>query len=114
MLTGSVRGGTGVDILDVSLGGATLNLNVAGNQVQDIEIVRLTGGSANVLTLSVADVLTISSETDTLRIEGDGADTVDMGAGWTAGDDQVIGPNTYHSYTQGLATLLVDSDIVQS
>jgi hypothetical protein len=82
--------------------------------ITGIEIIDLTGQGSNLLTLAVGDVLAISSETDTLRIDGDAADTVSKGGGWTQGADQAIGLVTYHSYTQGLATLLVAADITQT
>ena len=55
-------------------------------------------------------MLAISSETDTLRIDGDGADTVAMGGGWADGGVA----DGYHTYTQSLATLLIDADITQT
>ncbi len=54
------------------------------------------------------------TESNTLRVTGNRDDSAEIGTGWTQGADQVIGQNTYHSYTQNLATLLVDSDIVIS
>ena len=44
-------------------------------------------------------------------MDGNVGDVVDRNAGWTQGANQVIGANSYFTYTQGAATLLVDTDI---
>ena len=56
-------------------------------------------------------MLAISSSTDTLRVDGNAGDSINAGGGWTQGADQVIGADVYDSYTQGAATLLVDTDV---
>ena len=87
---------------------------VADDVITGVEVINLTGSGNNTLTLNLADVLAISTTTDTLRVDGNAGDTVNRGGGWTQGADQAIGANTYHSYTQGLATLLVDVDITSA
>ena len=66
---------------------------------------------ANTLTVSYADVLSMTDNTDTLTIDGDAGDSLDAGTGWT--DGGVSGG--YHTYTQGsggnTATLQVDTDV---
>jgi Ca2+-binding RTX toxin-like protein len=113
----SVQGGLDDDTLRMDGTDEPLDLTELDDAViTDVEIIDLADNGANLLTLGVGDVLAISSETDTLRIHGDGADTVAMGGGWTQGADQEIGLNTYSSYTQmgtALATLLIDTDITQ-
>ena len=52
------------------------------------------------------DVLDIS-DTDILTVDGDAGDSIAAGTGWT--DGGIAGG--YHTYTQGLATLLVDTDM---
>ena len=66
--------------------------------------------NGNILTLEVADVLALSSTTDTVTVSGDGSDAVVAGGGWTDGGISV----GFHTYTQGLATLIVDQDIDQT
>lgn len=63
------------------------------------------------MTLTYADVLSMTDNADTLTIDGDALDSVDAGTGWT--DGGVVG--VYHVYTQGsgpnTATLNVDTDM---
>jgi len=109
---GSIQGGGGLDVLRINGSGALLNLVALGDGViQDVEVIDITGTGGNSLTLSFADVLAISSTSDVLRIDGNAGDTVNRGGGWSVASDQIIGSNTYHTYAQGLAVLLVDSDI---
>jgi Ca2+-binding RTX toxin-like protein len=111
-LDASVLGGLGSDTLKISGSGTLLNLGgLAGTTIQDVEVIDLTGTGNNTLTLAASDVLALSS-TDTLKVDGNAGDTVNAGSGWT---DQgtVVNPG-YHTYTQGLATLLVDTDITRN
>ena len=104
-----VSGNAGVDTLQVN-GTTALDLTaVSDTKIQDVEIIDLAGN--NTLTLALLDVLAISSSTDTLRVDGNAGDSINAGGGWTQGADQVIGADIYDSYTQGAATLLVDTDV---
>jgi hypothetical protein len=109
-----VDGGGGFDTLQVNGAEVVLNLRlIPDGGIVNIERIDLTGSGNNKLTLGFGDVLAISSTTDVLRVEGNAGDIVNAGRGWTHGPDQVIGANTYDTYTQGGATLLVDSSITQ-
>lgn len=111
----NINGGADTDTLSLNSGGVNLNLaSYSGSVIQDVEIIDITGTGSNTLTLTLADVLAISTTTDVLRIDGDAGDEVNAGSGWSTGSDQVIDPNTYRTYTQGLATLLIDTDITAS
>ena len=61
---------------------------------------------ANILTLSAADVIDMSG-TNILTVDGDSGDSVQAGTGWT--DGGIAGG--YHTYTQGLASLVVDTNM---
>ncbi len=65
-----------------------------------------TVAGANAVTLTASDVLDMS-DTDILTIDGDTGDSINAGTGWT--DGGVVG--AYHVYTQGLATLNLDTDM---
>ena len=71
------------------------------------EIIDL-GGGGHQLTLDEQAVLDLS-DTDTLRVDGDSSDAV-TGSGWTEG----ASTDGYTTWTQGAATLLVDTDIIAS
>ncbi len=47
------------------------------------------------------------SDTDILTVLGDAGDSIDAGTGWT--DGGIVGG--FHVYTQGLATLNLDTDL---
>jgi Ca2+-binding RTX toxin-like protein len=90
--------------------GTSLDLNgLAGTVIRNFEVIDL-GPGASTLTLALADVLAISSTTDTLKIDGDGGDTLtatDAGS-WVHGGNA----GGYDTWTQGAtAILLVDQDI---
>jgi hypothetical protein len=84
---------------------------VGQTKIVNVEIINITGSGNNRLELLLQDVLDLSTTTNTLRVDGNAGDTVDRNAGWAQGANQVIGANTYRSYAQGGATLLVDTDI---
>ena len=101
----TLDGGAGTDTLRVDGGDA--DLTAFSGTLQGLETIDLLSDSgANTVTLSAQDVLDIS-DTDTLTFTGDAGDSLEAGTGWTDGGLS----GGFHSYTQGLATLLVDIDI---
>ncbi|HJP21681.1 MAG TPA: hypothetical protein QF861_08995, partial [Alphaproteobacteria bacterium] len=105
-------GGAGNDTLRLAGSGQTLDLTGhGGDEVSGIENVDL-GGQGNTLTLTMADVLDISDTTDQLLVDGGADDSVSApGEGWTNQGTTVVEGNTYTIYTNGSASLLVDTDI---
>ncbi len=100
-----VDGGAGLDTLVAA--GADIDLSAFGGTLTSVEAIELSGdGTGTSVLLDAQDVLDMSSS-DTLTIAGDVGDSVDAGSGWT--DGGIAGG--YHTYTQGLATLLVDIDM---
>jgi Ca2+-binding RTX toxin-like protein len=104
-----LNGGAGNDAVDLSSSSSTtINLATANPGYAGIERINLGANRAVLVTeQAVLDI----SDTDVLRFDGEAGSVVNMGAGWTAGEDQEMDGVTYHVYTKGLATLLVDSDI---
>ena len=95
--------------------GMVLDLVPAGAiRVSNIQSVDL-GGGGNTLALDIRDLFQMSPQSHALQVAGLAGDSVevhvDSGTSWTQGADQVIGPLTYHSYTQGLASLLIDANV---
>ena len=103
-------GSAGTDVLRLDGSGKLLDLTVIANSVlRDIEVVDITGSGNDTLRLDNSDVQDISSTTDTLKIEGNAGDIVQIvGAGWT---NQGISGG-YYAYTMGALTLMVDRDIL--
>jgi len=100
-------GGANTDILRVGV--ATLNLTTAANsndKLLNIEQIDLKVG-AHTLTLNKADVLAMSP-TDSIKILGDGADTVNIAGIQIEGGSAPAG---FTRYRIGTAVLIIDSDI---
>jgi hypothetical protein len=108
-----VDGGSGADTLALAGGGITLDLTaIANTKITGIEVIDLTGSGDNTLTLTASDLFDLSDSTNTLRVDGNTNDVVNAGSGWT---DLGTGVNPgYRTWTQGLATLIVDADITQN
>ena len=103
-----IDGGTGVDTVRVTGAGESIDLAIA--PITNVEVISLTGTGNNTLTLTDEDVLAATDD-GVLRVDGNVGDIVNRGTGWVLGADQVIGANAYRTFTQGEATLLVDTDI---
>jgi Ca2+-binding RTX toxin-like protein len=98
-------GGGGTDRLDVVSG--PLNLAAEPNtKIRNVEQIDLTGGADQRLTLAQADVLAISTSTDTLTVFGDAGDSIKA-----TGFRQVTDLNGFDRYKSGTAILLVESDV---
>lgn len=81
----------------------------------DIENIDMSTPGDHQITLTVDDLIDFTDDDNILKILGDSGDSViSSGEGWVQGSDQVIDSETYHTYTTGGATLLVDEDIVQT
>ncbi len=104
-----VVGGTGSDTLRLDTAGATLNLTaLTDNRILGVEQIDL-GGGANSLVLDVQEVLNISDESNTLNVLRDTDGTVVLDNGWQQQADERIGPNTFRVFTQGQATVKVQT-----
>ncbi len=102
-------GGSGFDTIKVASDGVVDLKAFSDTRIDSIEHLTL-GGARNSVVIRASDVLDMSS-TDTLRIDGNHDDSVSMGAGWHADGITQVGGHSYHEFSRGLATLLVDVDI---
>ena len=100
----TIDGGGGTDTLDAS--GADVDITTFAGTITGIEQIDLSAVGNQSVTLTAQDVLDMS-DTNTVTIVGGSPDTVEAGTGWT--DGGISGG--FHTYTQGLATLLVDTDV---
>ncbi len=106
-------GGGGFDTIGLDGDGFSLDLgNFFDLAITDIEAVDLTGDGDNALFLDAHELLVISSSSNTLRVIGEAGDQVVadlVGAGFVdQGSD-----GTVHTYSNGIASLVVD-DAVQA
>ncbi|MSP82467.1 MAG: hypothetical protein EXQ94_05930 [Alphaproteobacteria bacterium] len=114
-----VDGGLGFDVLAVGGSAVTLNLTTVNDTEHyalytGIEIIDLTGTGANTLTLDIQDLFHLSDTANTLRVDGNAGDvvtTADTGWGVGVANVDIAG---YTTYTNGEATLIVDSDITRT
>lgn len=110
----TVDGGTGTDTLAIQGEGVALDLGgVAGAPITGIEFIDLTGIGFNTLLLREADIVSLSDDTDVLRINGDGDQVIADGT-WTAGGTANIDGLDYREYTLGNATLLIQTSVLFS
>ncbi|PXW88243.1 FG-GAP repeat protein [Nitrosomonas sp. Nm84] len=107
---GSVDGSSGNDTLH--LGGKDLNLDLAnfGNKIHGIETICLYGRGDNTLTLTAEGLLSLSDNTNTLRVNGNAGDHITVqDDGWVDGGPR--GSGYYHVYTHDDAVLLVGQNV---
>lgn len=96
----SVDGGTGIDTLVWAGGDATINLGDLQSRIHNIEVLDLNHTSAVSLTVSLADLVAItSSDNSTLLIKGDSKDSVHMTDTWAADSTHQAGGIDYTQYT---------------
>lgn len=108
--TTRVDGGGGNDTLSLATSGVSIDLTTISNtRYQGIEVIDLTGTlGGNAIKLSTLDLLALSGSSNVLTIDGDGDDFVEVSDGsWTLQSSS----GGYDTYTNGAATLRVDSDI---
>jgi hypothetical protein len=105
-----IVGGTGTDTLRLDGSGLHLDMTaIRDNRILGIEQIDVTGTGNNTLTLNYREVLNISDESNTLVVRRNAGDVVNFGTGWTQAADQTIGSDTFAVYTQGIATLKLQS-----
>ncbi|UZJ57669.1 Ig-like domain-containing protein [Pseudomonas sp. KU26590] len=96
----SVDGGTGTDTLLWAGGDATINLGDLQSRIHNIEVLDLNHTSAVALTISLADLVSITSaDNNTLIIKGGSEDSVHMTNTWVAGGAQQADGVDYTQYT---------------
>lgn len=125
-------GGTGVDTLTggISFVGETIDLTtIAGNRINDIEVIDLEDSAAETLVLDLATVLAITGagteiastspyaedDAHTLTILRDADDVINGIAdgvnGWTQGSNETIDGTTFEVFTQAGATVRIQSPV---
>ena len=106
-----IDGGAGTDTLSLAGLGLDLDLTVLGGKLSNLEKINL--NDFNTLDLTAASVLNLSSTSDKLVVDGVNlnSSTVNGGLGWVQGADAGAGGRVYHTYTQGAASLWVDTNV---
>lgn len=102
-----IDGGSGNDVVRLDGAGFFFNLSDYRNRIEGIETIDLTGSGNNALMLAAMDVLNLSNTTNTLHVEGNFGDSIQVDSGWT--DLGVAGGK--HSYSQGAAILIVGTAV---
>ena len=108
----SINGGAGDDTL--RLDGSMLALDLSDIHATNIETIESSNTNPLELTLTTVDLIDVTDGDNILIIAGDIEDSVtSTEQGWTQGGNQVIDGETYTTYTDGGATLLINQDITQ-
>jgi len=90
----------------------TLDLTMIDQaDVSDIERIDITGDMDNTLTLTVQDLLDLSSTSNELLVLGDADDTVNAAGFVDTGIDRTVDNDTFSVFTNAGATLLIDDEI---
>ncbi|MEK7344640.1 MAG: Ig-like domain-containing protein, partial [Pseudomonadota bacterium] len=104
-------GGAGNDRLIIK--GATVDLTtLTTGQVKNIETLDLTGNGNNTVQLSAANVANMVDSRNQLNVWGNTGDKLILpDLDWVAGSDVTENGIVYKTYTRGVYTLRVDSDV---
>ncbi|MGE4511820.1 MAG: hypothetical protein AB7D43_12035, partial [Sulfurimonadaceae bacterium] len=95
-----IDGGEGNDTLLIT-GNQEIDFSGLSEHISNIETIKLGEGKQDV-TLTLEDVLSMTDDEHTLRIDGDADDTVHLleEGEWTLGDNIIVdGENSYNVYT---------------
>ena len=97
---GVVSGGTGSDVLQVKGAGVTLDLTtVANSRITGIEKIDITGSGDNTVVMNPDDVQALSTDSDTIIVQGDAGDSVRLaGEGWEARGSELVAGITYNKF----------------
>ncbi|PXW89871.1 FG-GAP repeat protein [Nitrosomonas sp. Nm84] len=97
----TLDGGSGTDTLELTSGSIDLDLANVHNKIDGIDVIDLTGGDDDTLTLTLTNLLEVSDRT--LKVNGDAGDRVVIrGGGWIDGGID----GGYHTYTNSGQTML--------
>jgi hypothetical protein len=103
-----IDGGTGKDTLKINATNLTLDLTDGEINIDNIEVIDLTGKGDNTLNLAKENILKLSETSNTLEVTGNSGDSLSITDGtWFTGTAGA----TDTTYTSGAATLIVANDI---
>jgi uncharacterized repeat protein (TIGR02059 family) len=100
-------GGSGVDTLSLAGSGIVMTLATERGRLENIEKIDLTGSGNNTLNLTALDVVNLSDTSNTLTVDGNAGDAVSSTGTWV--DGGIV--DGYHTYTQGEATVRINTAI---
>ncbi|EDY84021.1 Putative Ig domain family [Verrucomicrobiia bacterium DG1235] len=109
--------GDGDDTLDLNLGGYTLDFtNISNAMVKNLENIDIDGVTNDTLKLSTSDVLDMTDENNTLFIDGNTGDTVQIDSSYASqGTETIEGTDYSHYYDTTTDThLYISSDITDT
>ncbi|MDD5276902.1 MAG: calcium-binding protein [Methylovulum sp.] len=104
-----IDGGSGSDILDIYGSDQHIDLSITGVSIFGVETIKFSGAGHNGLTLTAQSILDLSSDSDTLTVDGDADDTLYLNdGGWRYGG---IINNEYQVLKHQGAAVYVNKDI---
>lgn len=109
-----INGDGGYDTLHLAQGGNLDFTTVQNGMIRNIEHIEANNSAVNNITLNYDDVIAMTDSNNKLVLDVDAVDTVtfdNLGHGTTYNGTVNEGGETYHSYTSGGVTLLINTDI---
>ena len=114
-----VDGGGGDDTLEITGSGISLDLTTLNqtenyNLYRNFEEIDITGSGNNTIILDDIDIAKITDEGNTLRIDGDSADTVSLTGGWSLNGSISFAGEFYTEYQQNNSRIQINNQIDRS
>ncbi|MBY6142227.1 FG-GAP repeat protein [Leisingera daeponensis] len=113
-----IDGGHGNDRLIIDGAGLSLDLTGPRTDVENFELIDLTGSGDNTLVIDKLALIDLSEDTSggttTFTVRGDAGDVVDLsanGGGFTANGQQTVNSVVYDVYENGYAQILVEDAV---
>lgn len=105
-MDGPVDGMLGDDVLRITGDGQTLDLTTLDDsKLTGLEALDIRGSGANQLIVSLQEILNLSSTTDTVKVQYDDDDSVDLGTDWMVDTPLLVNGSFVHVLNQGNGTI---------
>lgn len=108
-----IDGGVGNDVLEINNSGNLDFRLVNNNFIRNIEMLDFENGQANNITLTYSDVVLMTDDNNTLKIDMNSGDNLNfinnVGSTFESTGNVMVGPEFFESFTDGNITILVDN-----
>ena len=106
-----IDGGLDLDTLIFEAADMDINFDDFDDIVSNIEEIDITGAGDNTLTIDYNNIVNITDSDKTLTINGNAGDSVQLEGSWTETGQFTSGGDSYTTYAQNDATVVINDDI---